>query len=98
MIFASCLFLFHQFTQRNEPDQIIADMDALAAFSAAFIRCPDIDRLDQLMGRIRRQFGHIRILPDLLNEKFKMITHNEELAQLADRVIRIEDGRIISRR
>ena len=24
-----------------------------------------------------------------------MITHNEEIAQLADRMIRIEDGRII---
>ena len=25
-----------------------------------------------------------------------MITHNEELAQMADRIIRIEDGRIVS--
>ena len=53
MIFGSCHFLFHQVTQRDEPDQIIADMDALTAFSAAFIRCSDIDRLDQLMGRVR---------------------------------------------
>lgn len=52
MIFGLCHFLFHQFTQRDEPYQIIADMDALTAFSAAFIRCPDIDRLNQLMGRI----------------------------------------------
>ena len=51
MIFGSCRFLFHQFTQRDEPDQIIADMDALAAFTAVFIRSPDIDRLDQLMPR-----------------------------------------------
>ncbi len=27
MIFGSCHFLCHQFTQRNEPNQIIADMD-----------------------------------------------------------------------
>ena len=54
MIFGSYHFLCHQFTQRDEPDQIIADMDALAAFSAAFIRCPDIDCLNQLMSRIRR--------------------------------------------
>ena len=26
-----------------------------------------------------------------------MITHNEEIAQMADRVIRIEDGRIVVR-
>lgn len=25
-----------------------------------------------------------------------MITHNEEIAQMADRIIRIEDGRIVS--
>ena len=31
MIFGSCHFLRHQFTQRDEPDQIIADMDALTA-------------------------------------------------------------------
>ena len=27
---------------------------------------------------------------------FIMITHNEEIAQMADRIIRIEDGRIVS--
>ncbi len=42
MIFGSCHFLFHQFTQRDEPDQIIADMDALTAFSAAFIDRQDL--------------------------------------------------------
>ena len=73
MIFGSCHFLFHQFTQRDKPDQIITDMDALAALSAAFIRSPDIDGLDQLMGCVRRQFGHIRVLPDLLNCVFATV-------------------------
>ena len=27
-----------------------------------------------------------------------MITHNEEIAQMADRIVRIEDGRIAERR
>ena len=26
-----------------------------------------------------------------------MITHNEEIAQLADRIVRIEDGRIVKK-
>ena len=26
-----------------------------------------------------------------------MITHNEEIAQMADRIIRIEDGRIVTK-
>ena len=41
MIFGSCHFLCHQFTQWDEPDPIIADMNALASYSAAFIRSPD---------------------------------------------------------
>ncbi len=54
MIFGSCHFLHHPFTQRDESNQIIADMDALAAFSAAFIRSPDIDCLYKLMSCVRR--------------------------------------------
>ena len=54
MIFWSCHFLCHQFTQRDEPDQIIVDMDALTTLSAAFVRNPDVNHLDQFMGRIRR--------------------------------------------
>ena len=53
MIFGACHFLCHQFTQRDEPDQIIADMVVLVAFSAAFVRGSDIDRLYQFMGRVR---------------------------------------------
>ena len=73
MIFGSCHFLCHQFTQRDKLNQIIADVDTLAAFSAAFIRSPDIDRLYQLMSRIRRQFRQFRVLSDLLNELFKIL-------------------------
>ena len=73
MLFGSCLFLFHQFTQRDKTDQVIADMDALPAFSVAFIRGPDIDCLDQLMGCIGRQFGQLCVLPGLLNELFKIL-------------------------
>ena len=39
------------------------------------------------------------ILLKVTSEKFKqtivMITHNEEIAQMADHIIRIEDGRIV---
>ena len=30
------------------------------------------------------------------NQTIVMITHNNEIAQLADRIVRIEDGRIVS--
>ena len=39
-----------------------------------------------LMQSISREF----------NQTILMITHNEEIAQMADRIIRIEDGKIVS--
>lgn len=30
------------------------------------------------------------------NQTIVMITHNPEIAQMADRIVRIEDGRIVS--
>ena len=46
MLFGSCHFLFCQFTQRDKPCQIITDMDAPAAFSAASVRSPDFEPMD----------------------------------------------------
>ena len=39
-----------------------------------------------LMQSISRKF----------NQTILMITHNEEIAQMADRIIRIEDGKVVS--
>ena len=50
----------------------------------------------------------IPILPVIIHQETKvtgqkfaqtmvMITHNEEIAQMADRIVRIEDGRIVTR-
>ena len=40
--------------------------------------------------------GLLRISGRKYAQTIVMITHNEEIAQLADRVIRIEDGRIVT--
>ena len=37
----------------------------------------------------------LKISSQKLAQTIDMITHNEEIAQLADRIIRIEDGRIV---
>ncbi len=39
--------------------------------------------------------GLLKITSQKLRQTIVMITHNEEIAQLADRIIRIEDGRIL---
>ena len=42
--------------------------------------------------------GLLKISSRKYAQTIVMITHNEEIAQLADRVVRIEDGRILSSR
>lgn len=39
----------------------------------------------------------LKQLSEKFNQTIVMITHNEEIAQTADRIIRIEDGRIAPR-
>lgn len=38
--------------------------------------------------------GLLKVTTGKFNQTIVMITHNSEIAQLADRIIRIEDGRI----
>lgn len=40
--------------------------------------------------------GLLKMTGDQFHQTIVMITHNEEIAQLADRILRIEDGRIVS--
>ena len=41
--------LFHQFIKRDKSDQIVLNIDTLAALAAALVRRSYIDCLDQLM-------------------------------------------------
>lgn len=38
--------------------------------------------------------GLLKVTGEKFGQTIVMITHNEEIAQLADRIIRIEDGKI----
>lgn len=40
--------------------------------------------------------GLLKVSGERFSQTIVMITHNEEIAQLADRIVRIEDGKIIS--
>ena len=42
--------------------------------------------------------GLLKVTSEKFGQTMVMITHNEEIAQLADRIIRIEDGKIAERR
>jgi putative ABC transport system ATP-binding protein len=39
--------------------------------------------------------GLLKVTSQKFGQTIVMITHNEEIAQLSDRMIRIEDGRIL---
>ncbi len=39
--------------------------------------------------------GLIRVSSQKLSQTIVMITHNEEIAQMADRIVRLEDGKIV---
>lgn len=39
--------------------------------------------------------GLLKVTGEKFGQTIVMITHNEEIAQMADRIIRIEDGRIV---
>ena len=41
--------------------------------------------------------GLLKITGSTFNQTIIMITHNEEIAQLADRILRIEDGKFVTR-
>ena len=38
----------------------------------------------------------LKVSSEQFAQTIVMITHNEEIAQLADRIVRIEDGRIVT--
>lgn len=42
--------------------------------------------------------GLLKVTSERFAQTIVMITHNEEIAQTADRIIRIEDGRIVGER
>ena len=42
--------------------------------------------------------GLLKVTSQKFSQTIVMITHNEEIAQMANRIIRIEDGRIVDRR
>lgn len=39
--------------------------------------------------------GLLKVTSERFGQTMVMITHNEEIAQMADRIIRIEDGKIV---
>ncbi len=84
------------------PNDLSGGQQQRVAIARALISKPAIVLADEPTGNLdSRTGGDVLSLLKASSQKFHqtvvMITHNNELAQLADRIIRIEDGRISSR-
>ena len=85
------------------PNQLSGGQQQRVAIARALAAAPAIILADEPTGNLDSKTSQdVLSLLKVTSQKFAqtivMITHNEEIAQMADRIVRIEDGRIVSRR
>ena len=95
------LFGIQQIEQKY-PAEISGGERQRAAVARALINEPLLILADEPTGNLDSKTSQdVLSLMKVTGQKFAqtmvMITHNEEIAQMADRIIRIEDGRIVVR-
>ena len=71
-----------------------------AASARALIAKPPVVLADEPTGNLDTIAGRdvmalLRMMSKKYGQTVVMITHNEELAQMADQIIRLEDGKIV---
>ena len=86
--------------EKKYPGQLSGGQQQRVAIARALAAAPAIILADEPTGNLDGKTSQdVLSLLKVTSRKFAqtivMITHNEEIAQLADRIIRIEDGRII---
>ncbi len=82
------------------PGQLSGGQQQRAAIARALAAKPAILLADEPTGNLDSKTGQdvlglLKVTGGRFGQTIVMITHNEEIAQLADRIIRIEDGRIV---
>ena len=87
---------------QNLPSQLSGGQQQRVAIARALVTKPAIILADEPTGNLdSRTSQDVLSLMKVTGQKFAqtmvMITHNEEIAQMADRIVRIEDGRIVKR-
>ncbi|MGF0034361.1 ABC transporter ATP-binding protein [Bariatricus sp. SGI.154] len=82
------------------PSQLSGGQQQRVAIARALAAKPTILLADEPTGNLDSRtsqdvLGLLKVTGEKFGQTIVMITHNEEIAQLADRIIRIEDGRIL---
>ncbi len=83
----------------NIPGQLSGGQQQRVAIARALATKPAIILADEPTGNLDSKtsqdvFGLLKVMGEKFRQTIVIITHNEELAQMADRIVRIEDGRI----
>ena len=83
------------------PSQLSGGQQQRVAIARALAAKPAILLADEPTGNLDSVtstdvLGLLKITGEQFGQTMVMITHNEEIAQMADRIVRIEDGRITS--
>ena len=86
----------------NLPNQLSGGQQQRVAIARALATKPAILLADEPTGNLDSRtsqdvLGLMKVTGQKFAQTIVMITHNEEIAQLADRIVRIEDGRIVAR-
>lgn len=86
----------------RKPNKLSGGQQQRAAIARALITKPALILADEPTGNLDRRtsqevVGLLQATGKKFHQTIVMITHNDEIAQIADRTIRIEDGRIVER-
>ena len=87
----------------NLPNNLSGGQQQRVAIARALASKPAIILADEPTGNLDSKtsqdvLGLMKVTSQRFSQTIVMITHNEEIAQLADRIIRIEDGRLCEKK
>lgn len=87
---------------QNLPNNLSGGQQQRVAIARALASKPAIILADEPTGNLDSRtsqdvMGLLKVTSQKFTQTIVMITHNEEISQMASRIIRIEDGRIVTR-
>ena len=85
----------------NMPNNLSGGQQQRVAIARALVSKPAIVLADEPTGNLDSRtstdvLGLLKVSSQKFHQTLVMITHNNEIAQLADRIVRIEDGKIMT--
>jgi lipoprotein-releasing system ATP-binding protein len=85
----------------NKPNQLSGGEQQRVAVARALINKPAIIFADEPTGNLdsqnARELHHLFFqLRSSMNQTFLIVTHNEELAGMSDRILHMKDGKLIT--